>query len=162
MFRSKVAKTVALVMLLGAPPLLTASQPNTISAEEQMFPTLARYRVSGLTKTTMDQVALRFEVIARVNDTTFEVLVPHRDRKAFLNLAPAATLIRDDEAAADSIEIFGSSDGTLAGYRNYESVVAEVQKLAQGNLQSSSMTVASGNDVPHTPRQREKASQSKT
>ncbi len=120
-------KTMLHAVLIVAIPLITAATANTTGDDQRMFPTLARYQVSHIPETLMQEIATKFEVVERINDQTFAVLVPHGQRSRFLQLAPQAQLIQENENAA--LEILAQTD-QLNGYRNFDGLVAELQSLA--------------------------------
>lgn len=80
------------------------------------------FTVENLDDAVMQQVARRFEVIRR-EGARYTVLVPSDSVSAFLNLAPEARLVAEENNLEDDPEYF-------AGYRDIAEVEATLKKFA--------------------------------
>ncbi len=87
---------------------------------------LSLYSIEKLAKPAMDQIARRFEIVAR-KAKTFEVLVPPAQAGAFRRLAPKARLLQRDIHA-----ILREQEAAWgAGYHDYASVKSDLEVLAK-------------------------------
>lgn len=87
---------------------------------------LSKYEVRNLSTKDMDQVASKFEVIARTANG-YEVLVPIDKQKELLALAPSAQLLQMDI----SQDLMSLGLVELESYRTIEQVHAQLHKWAQ-------------------------------
>lgn len=90
---------------------------------------LASYQLKTDSTVQLDAIGALFEIVHRQGDA-FEILVPVEKQKAFLKLAPTATLIEADiHATRRNME--KSNPEYFVGYHTYDEVKGLIEQLAE-------------------------------
>lgn len=105
---------------------LTFFSFQVLAQLEAFDPVLSKYKISSPSHKTMDQVALKFEVIAKLHDG-YEVLVPIDLQHEFLTIVPSAQLLQRD--ISHDLTSLGLLE--IASYRSIEQVYSQLYKWAQ-------------------------------
>lgn len=90
---------------------------------------LELYRIEGRSGATLDQVAREFEIVKRLDASSFLVIVPVEKTSRFRAIAPGAQLVQSD--INQDVEYRRNALNQIPGYRDFVAVQAAMQDLAQ-------------------------------